>query len=106
MKKLYSLFLAFLGLAAACGLPAAEISREWTVFGPYERLMHRLPDGLAHTIPAKLTVGSKTRTAVIAQPEDGKLDIGAALGGNQSRKSFYICIPIHATQAEQLEIEP
>ncbi|MBQ6473785.1 MAG: hypothetical protein IJJ33_17495, partial [Victivallales bacterium] len=100
----FSCLCAILGLTLCNILPAAEIAREWTVFGPYYRLLHRLPDGLDQSIPEKLKVGSQTQTAVTATPEDGKLDIGAALGGNTSHKSFYICIPIHAIQAEQLKI--
>ena len=103
MKNSFFFFLLFLPLIP-CLVSAAEISKEWTVYGPYYRLMHRLPDGLEKTIPAKLKVGSQTRPAVKAVPVNGKLDIAELLGKQLPRRSYYVSIPIQSVKGEKLKI--
>ena len=93
-----------IGFFLLFSLCAGEIAPEWTVYGPYYRLMHRLPDGLLKTLPAKLRVGSQTQSAVKGKPVDGKLDIAALMGKNIPRRAFYVCIPIHSANGEKMKI--
>ena len=103
MKNRFFFFLLFLPLIL-CKVSAAEISKEWTVYGPYYRLMHRLPDGLEKSIPAKLKVGSQTRPAVKASPVNGKLDIAELLGKQLPRRAYYVSIPIESVKGEKLKV--
>ena len=104
MKSFVRCFFVFF-LLSAVNLHAGEIGGEWTVYGPYYRLMHRAPDGLLKKdLPAKLRVGSQTQPAVKGTPADGKLDITALMGKSNPRRAFYVCIPIQAAKDETMKI--
>ena len=104
MKNLVRCFFIFF-LLSATNIYAGEIGGEWTVYGPYYRLMHRAPDGLLKKdLPAKLRVGSQTQPAVKGTPADGKLDITALMGKSNPRRAFYVCIPIRAAKDETMKI--
>ena len=104
MKSFVRCFFVFFLLSAAV-VHAGEIGGEWTVYGPYYRLMHRAPDGLLKKdLPAKLRVGSQTQPAVKGTPADGKLDITALMGKSNPRRAFYVCIPIQAAKDETMRI--
>ena len=104
MKENFAAKLAILLLTAAVSLSAADISSEWTVFGPYYRLMHRLPDELVKNIPEKLKIGRQTTPARKANPENGKLDIAALMGKKIPFRAFYVCIPIQSAKGEKMKI--
>jgi len=91
-------------LFSVSGISAAEIAPEWTVFGPYYRLMHRLPDELVKNIPEKLKIGRQTTPARKAKPVNGKLDITALMGKKIPFRAFYVCIPIQSAKGEKMKI--
>ena len=91
-------------LFSVSGISAAEIAPEWTVFGPYYRLMHRLPDELVKDIPDQLKIGRQTTQARKAKPVNGNLDIAAVMGKKIPFRAFYVCIPIRSAKGEKLKI--
>lgn len=89
-------------LTISCSLLyAAEVSKEWTVFGPYSSLEHMLPAPLAKGIPDSLRAARVSRKAVKVKPVNGKVDMEKIYGKKYTRKGFYICIPITSAKGEK-----